>query len=189
MRKSELASKLKFLIHIGIKYYSMYSLKKLQKKYDKCRYEIGYFGLFKRYCIVKNLAHSCGDNVAIYDNVIMNNIEKMDIGCGVAFNSGAYIEAYGGIRIGNNVGISQGVSIFTTNHVFDRTDIPHSEQGLEKAEVVIGNDVWLGSKSTVLMGVTIGNGCVVGSGAVVSKSLPEYSVSVGVPAKVIRMRK
>lgn len=52
--------------------------------------------------------------------------------------------------------------------------------------IVIGDDCWLGANVTVLPGVTIGRGCTIGAGAVVSSDIPEYSVAVGVPAKVVK---
>lgn len=65
------------------------------------------------------------------------------------------------------------------------SDIKHS---FTKGDVVIGNDVWVGQRAIVLSGVTIGDGCVIGAGAVVSKSVPEYSIVVGNPGKVIKTR-
>jgi acetyltransferase-like isoleucine patch superfamily enzyme len=61
-------------------------------------------------------------------------------------------------------------------------------QGYTTAPIVIGDDVWLGSKSVVLKGVSIGRGAVVGAGAVVTRSLPSGAVAVGVPARVIGSR-
>jgi acetyltransferase-like isoleucine patch superfamily enzyme len=52
----------------------------------------------------------------------------------------------------------------------------------------IGKDVWIGANAVILGGVTIGNGCVIGAGSVVTKDLPPYSVAMGVPAKVVRSR-
>lgn len=52
----------------------------------------------------------------------------------------------------------------------------------------IGNDVWIGSNSTILGGVKVGDGAVIGAGAVVTKDIPPYAVAVGVPAKVIKYR-
>ena len=57
-----------------------------------------------------------------------------------------------------------------------------------KSPVRIGPDVWLGTKVTVLRGVSVGQGCVVAANAVVNKDLPAYSVAVGVPARVVRDR-
>jgi chloramphenicol O-acetyltransferase type B len=57
-----------------------------------------------------------------------------------------------------------------------------------KGDVIIKNDVWIGENVTILSGVTIGNGAVIGTSAVVAKNVPDYSVVVGNPAKVIRKR-
>lgn len=60
--------------------------------------------------------------------------------------------------------------------------------GKGKGKVVIGNGVWFGDSVIVLPGVTVGDGAVVGAGSVLTKSVPPYSVAVGNPAKVIKMR-
>ena len=62
-----------------------------------------------------------------------------------------------------------------------------AERPLDSDPVVIGHRVWLGENVVVLPGVTIGDGCVVGSGAVVCKSLPENCVAVGVPARPVKV--
>ena len=61
-------------------------------------------------------------------------------------------------------------------------------QGYTTAPIIIGDDVWLGSKSVVLKGVSIGKGAVVGAGAVVTRSLPSGVIAVGAPARVIGSR-
>ncbi|HDZ8876661.1 hypothetical protein J4G66_16215 [Aeromonas dhakensis] len=55
-------------------------------------------------------------------------------------------------------------------------------------KIKIGNDVWIGANAIILPGVTIGDGAVVGAGAVVTRDVPDYAIVVGVPAKVIRQR-
>lgn len=57
------------------------------------------------------------------------------------------------------------------------------------AKVTIGNDVWIVMRSIIMPGVTIGNGAVIGAGAVVTKDVPDYAIVGGVPAKVIKFRK
>lgn len=57
-----------------------------------------------------------------------------------------------------------------------------------KGDIVIGNDVWIGNGATILSGVKIGNGAVVGAKAVVAKDVPAYSIVVGNPSKVVKMR-
>ena len=109
----------------------------------------------------------------------------------VGNNSGLGIDnvLQGDITIGDNVMFGPDVRIITSNHAFDRLDIPMREQGYEEEKpVVIGNDVWIGTRVLILPGVTIGDGCVIGAGAVVTKDIPPYSVAVGVPAKVVKNR-
>lgn len=76
------------------------------------------------------------------------------------------------------------------NHSYAKTDIPIMFQpSLDKGGITVGEDVWMGASVTVLDGVTIGKGSIIGAGAVVKDSLPEYSISVGIPAKVIKNRR
>jgi len=109
--------------------------------------------------------------------------DKTDIGCNVVITSS------GGITIGQSVLIAGNCYIGGGRYNTSRTDIPMMDQGLyTKGCVVIEDDVWLGAGATVLDGVRIGKGCVVGAGAVVTKDLPEYAIAVGTPARVIRQR-
>lgn len=97
--------------------------------------------------------------------------------------------ADGEIIIGNYVMMGPECVIYTSGHKFDRTDITIMEQGSTPPKsVVIGDDVWIGRRVIIMPGVTIGNGCVIGAGAVVTKSIPDYSVAAGVPAKIIKKR-
>ena len=82
------------------------------------------------------------------------------------------------------------VVIMTNSHNFERIDIPMNIQGSAvPKKVVIGNDVWIGTRAIILPGTTIGNGAIIGAGAVVTKDVPEYGIVGGVPAKLIRNRK
>lgn len=107
-------------------------------------------------------------------------------------NSGIGIDARinGKTIIGDDVMMGADVSIFARNHAFDRTDIPMNRQGFaEEKPVVIGNDVWIGAHVIILPGVHVGNGAILGAGAVVTKDVPDYAIVGGNPAKVLKMRK
>ena len=94
------------------------------------------------------------------------------------------------ISIGNNVMIAEGVKIIGGNHAFDRTDISMFEQGEGlQSPIIINDDIWIGANSITLSGIEIGKGSVIGAGSVVTKSIPEYSIAVGNPARVIKKRK
>ena len=113
-------------------------------------------------------------------------------GLEIGDNSGVGIncEIYGPVKIGNNVMMGPEVVIYTSGHKHDRVDVPMIEQGSEESRAVtIGNDVWIGRRAIIMPGVTIGNGCIIGAGAVVTKDVPDYSIAGGVPARVIKSRK
>ena len=106
-------------------------------------------------------------------------------------NSGIGINCVlqGDVSIGNNVMMGPEVWIYTRNHEHARTDIPMRDQGFEAEKpVVIMNDVWIGSRVTILPGVKIGNGVIIGTGAVVTKDIPDYTIAAGNPAKVVKNR-
>lgn len=169
-------------------------------------------------CSIRHSSHiKVGKTVQIGNGVSINALcrKGIVIGNNVTIKDGTIIEGYGvmrnlgeGLRIGNNVGISQdffiavrgnvtigndtiigpGVSVFSENHVSTDINIPIVSQGEKRADVVIGNGVWIGTKATILCGVTIGDGAIVGAGAVVTKDVPPYAIVGGVPARFIRNR-
>ncbi len=107
-------------------------------------------------------------------------------------NSGIGIDSklYGTVKIGDHVMMGPECYIYSYNHNTQRTDIPMDQQGIgEERPVEIGNDVWIGSRVTILPGVHIGDGAIIGASAVVTKDVPNYAVVGGNPAKVIKYRK
>ena len=95
---------------------------------------------------------------------------------------GPYVVIYGqgGVSIGDHSLIAMHCCIMSSNHgIPPRAKLIRAEPD-SLLPTTIGRDVWLGAGVRVLGGVTIGDGCVVGAGAVVTKSLPEYSIAVGV---------
>jgi acetyltransferase-like isoleucine patch superfamily enzyme len=98
------------------------------------------------------------------------------------------IYGHGGVEIGDNCLIAGHVCIASSNHT-----IPPQGQWIRSLPdiplpVRIGNDVWIGFGAVILGGVTIGDGCVIGAGAVVTQDLPPGAIAVGNPARVIRYR-
>ncbi|KAJ4142872.1 hypothetical protein NW765_000010 [Fusarium oxysporum] len=100
------------------------------------------------------------------------------------FSAEQVTETKAHVTIGDRVFFGTGVSLITATH---ETSLQSRRGNIEYAEpITIGNDCWLGSNVTMLPGVTIGNGCTIGAGSVVTKSILEYSVAVGIPARVIK---
>ncbi len=113
---------------------------------------------------------------------------KVIIGEGTTIGQNSTFYGHGGIEIGKNTLIAMNCIIVSSNH-----QIPSRNESIKNMKdtllpVKIGSDVWIGARVTILGGVIIGDGCVVGAGSLVTKDLPPYSVSIGTPAKVIRFR-
>ncbi len=110
----------------------------------------------------------CGKNITVGKNVFIN--------------SSCHFQDQGGIKIGNNVLIGHSVVIATLNH----NQNPQLRGSMFPKPVKIGNDVWIGSNSTILPGVTINDGAIVGAGSVVTKDVPQNAVVAGNPAQIIK---
>jgi acetyltransferase-like isoleucine patch superfamily enzyme len=110
------------------------------------------------------------------------------IGARSSLNMFGMIWGAGGVKIGHDVRIGPRVNIATNNHVFKDRSRLIIDQGVTFAPVEIGDDVWIGVNVTILPGVRIGRGSVVGAGSVITKDVEDYSVVVGVPARKIANR-
>lgn len=149
----------------------------------------GKLGIIIRYILLKSLVKNIGSNVVIFPNVILKNYENLEIGNNVSIHSMTYIEASGGVKIGNDVSIAHGVTIMSETHNFSRNDIPIKDQGISYFKTVIENNVWIGAKATILAGIIIAEGSIIGASSVVTKNTEKFSTNVGIPAKMIKNRR
>lgn len=92
------------------------------------------------------------------------------------------IYGHGGVEIGDHTLVAMHCCILSSNHAVPPIGTLIRSQPDELRPTKIGRDVWLGAGVKVLGGVTIGDGCIVGAGAVVTKDLPSGAVAYGVPA-------
>jgi acetyltransferase-like isoleucine patch superfamily enzyme len=120
-----------------------------------------------------------------------------NVSCGNRVYIGPYsnfIALLSNITIGNDVIIAPEVMIITGNHRYDwvgRTmySITNAEKNIDDdLPVIIEDDVWIGARSIILKGVTIGEGSIVGAGSIVTKNVPPFSIAAGNPARVIKKR-
>lgn len=123
-------------------------------------------------------------------------IPQITIGNNVNIETDCHISAINKVSIGDNVLIASFVYISDHSHgnVNESMDgwmdgAPIERPLYSKGPIIIENNVWLGEKVTVLPGVHIGRGAIIGANSVVTKSIPPYAVAVGSPAKVIKMLK
>ena len=110
----------------------------------------------------------CGKNITVGKNVFINACCKF--------------QDQGGIEIGNGVLIGHNVTLATLNH----DERPEFRQNIYPKPIKIGNNVWIGSNATILQGVTVGDGAIIGANAVVTKDVPQNTIVAGIPAKILR---
>lgn len=124
-----------------------------------------------------------------YDSKFLDH-RLIEVGDNVFMGLGTLISVNVTVIIGNNVMFGPRVTIIGGNHNFNKVGIPmrYVKTGGENIPIIIENDVWIGANVTILKGVTIAEGCVVGAGSVVTKSMPPYSICIGNPCKPYKLR-
>lgn len=127
-----------------------------------------------------------GNNTAIWSvfertKLLVHEGARLTVGDYSRIN-GAHISVKKSIKIGKNVRIGPYTLIMDS----DFHDVYDRYRSGKNGEVIIGDDVWIASKATILKGVHIGQGAIISAGAVVTKDVPPYAMVGGVPAKVIK---
>jgi maltose O-acetyltransferase len=131
---------------------------------------------------------SLGKGSRISHKVKVLSAPNISIGDEVHITNNVILDGRGGITIGDDVLVGYESIIMTSMRNYRDPDVPVRLQGSTRKPVVIGRDVWLGTRVIVLPGAKIGDGAIVGSGAVVTKDVPPFSVVAGVPAETIGKR-
>jgi lipopolysaccharide O-acetyltransferase len=123
--------------------------------------------------IGKNICIKIGNNVEINDYVHIGAIQSVTIGDNVLIASKVFISDHNHGHYG-------------TNNRHDSPDSIPKERELSYAPVVIANNVWIGESVSIMPGVTIGKGSIIGAMSVVTRAIPPYCIAVGSPAKEIK---
>lgn len=164
--------------------YALYYL--IAKHMPKSNAKITFGAKTLRYLCAKGMGVKCGKKINIQRGVVFSKDLIVGDRSGIGINSVISSK----VTIGKDVMIGPECYIHTTYHDFSKLDVPMIEQGYkEPRPVVIEDDVWIGSRVTIMGGVRIGAHSIIGAGAVVTRSVPEYSVVGGNPAKILYNRK
>jgi len=146
-----------------------------------------YLGLKKTHCEKKNSllrwwGFTIGQGTRIVGPVDIDG--ELEAGEDVFIGKHLSIWGNGKVTIGERCDIAPGVTFLTGTHqIGDSTRRAGAGMTLD---TVVGSGTWIGANSTILPGISIGKGCVIGAGAVVTKDVPDHVLVAGVPAKIIR---
>lgn len=123
-------------------------------------------------CIVESFATI---NNGVGDVLIGNN-------CGIGLSN----VIIGPVTMGNYVMLAQNIVISGLNHGYEDVNVPPRLQKVVTKQITIEDNVWIGANCVITAGVTIGKHTVIGAGSVVTKDIPQFSVAVGNPARVVK---
>lgn len=139
-----------------------------------------------RIFLLKKILKKIGKGCKVQQKVYFGDGDNIEIGNHCKINEYAKLR---NVRMGNYVLIAPNVTINGGVHNYEDTETPIALQGGHWEKIEIGNDVWIATNAVITAGVKIGNGCIIGAGAVVTKDCEDYGIYGGVPAKLIRKRK
>lgn len=154
--------------------------------YSLCRNTPGYIGLGLRYVCLKHLAKTCGDNVAIFPNVLIKHPENLILGNNVSVHPYCYIDAIGKIEIGDNVSIANHSSLISFGHTWEQSDVAIKYNPLIMTPIHISDDVWIGCGVRIIGPCKIGSRVIIAAGAVARGTMDGGYIYGGVPAHIIK---
>ena len=178
-----------FISHIpgrtGYFFRSFYYKNILSRSFKNNRFETGL-----RIEYPKNIELGSDSYFGLNCKLYASEFSSIKIGLNASFNANVMINARGKgkITIGNNVLIGPNVVLRSSNHSFKTTKKSIMEQGMTEGEIIIHDDVWIGSNAVILPNCEVGNGVIIAAGAVVTSNIDPYSIVGGVPAKLIKKR-
>ncbi len=161
-------------------------VKERYNTFDKCFYlnQTLPSDMEKKKILIEQLLGYLPKNLEIVTPFICDYGKNIHLGNNIFINCQCYFMDGADITVGDNVFIGPYCGFYTATHPLDYNN---RNKGLEKAlPIVIGDNCWFGANVSVMPGVTIGSGCVIAAGSVVTKDVPCHSMVAGVPAKVIK---
>jgi maltose O-acetyltransferase len=126
------------------------------------------------------------ENSYIHHSCYIEIPNNIFIGNNVRIPKNTDMKGMGKIYIGDNVLVRPNVCFFTNRHSYEKYDEAINNQSCTQGSITIKQNSWIGGNVILLPNVIVGEHCVIGAGSVVTKNVPDYSVAVGNPAKIIK---
>lgn len=156
----------------------------IQHRITSSRYVIGLSAVVRR-AYWKPRLQRLGEKSSILRHVVIRMPHLVSIGSRCTIAEFVHIWGGGGVTIGDDVLIASHVAISSMTH--DKSAEVYAKTSV-RIPIVIEDNVWIGAGAIILPGVRLGEGCIVGAGAVVTRSVPPKGIVVGVPAQQIDQR-
>lgn len=157
---------------------------RLRAQYPNLHTSLFYVGSGCDICIEPEARVEMGHNVVFRRDVSIHIHEEACIGNNVFFNRGCTLVAVRNLSIGDDSIFGEYVSIHDENHTFNGAF--NQRHWVTAVPIVIGSNVWVGAKATILQGVHIGDGAVIGANSVVTHDVAPRTIVVGAPARPVR---
>lgn len=151
------------------------------------RWMPGHVGKLVRRVLISRALERCGPGLVVAEYVHLHRPRRISAGSRLWLGRYCQINAEAGVTFGDDVMLGPFVTVTSVNHGL-RTGAAMRDQSLDGATVTIADDVWIGAHVSILPGVTVADGAVIGAGAVVTKDVPPRAIVGGVPARVIGHR-
>jgi maltose O-acetyltransferase len=149
---------------------------------------LGAISMRLRLFLAQRIFKFVGKDVKVHGSLELGSGHKIEIGDHSSINRGCWVS--NDTIIGNDVMMGPNISIISSSHNFESTEVSMREQGEAiRRPVVICDDVWVGANTIILPGVKIGPHSIIGAGSVVTKDVEPWAIVGGNPAKLIRKRK
>ena len=144
-------------------------------------------GRWFRYLLARRILARCGRDVVIEKHARLH--PRLEVGDRVQIGAGCRFMIGGRVVLDDDVLLAPEVAFVDTSHRWNRLDVPIKAQGFsEPRPIVVGKGAWIGLRATILPGVHIGEGAIVGAGAVVFRNVAAYAIAIGNPAQVVQRR-
>lgn len=141
-------------------------------------------------CVLKTNGGGCikvGKNCELHhSSMLLTYGGEIVMGDNSSVNPFTIIYGHGNSIIGNGVRIAAHCTIIPANHILGNNEIPLYKKGVTTKGISIGDFAWIGTGCRILDGVSVGKHAVVGAGSVVNKSIPDFTIGVGVPVRLLK---
>lgn len=129
-----------------------------------------------------------GDHVLVLPGFRIGHRDGLILHDYVRIGEESFINAHGGVEFLSGTVTGPFLTIFSVNHIYEGANTIPYDDSLQLKKVTIGKNCWIGGRVFIVPGVTLGEGCIVAGGTVVTKSFPPLSVIGGNPARILKMR-